>query len=244
MKTQLAIHLLDILFPPRCAACEARLVSGAGNKICAHCLSKLTYLRLPVCRICGVELYSGVGGSHLCGDCLKRPPPFSLARSVAWYEEVVRELVLRLKFTTDTTVIPGLSQLISGYDTTDFSQADWIVPVPLHPQRLRKRGLNQALLLARLFFPEHRERLRTDLLRRTKNSLPQARLSGSARRKNLRGGFGTTGKGEIAGAVICLVDDVYTTGATAVECSRTMLKGGAREVRVLTLARAKVGRRG
>ena len=104
--------------------------------------------------------------------------------------------------------------------------------------------MNQALLLDRLFFPDQKQQLRTDLLTRKKNRLPQVQLSGSARRKNLRDGFGATKNGEIRGALICLVDDVYTTGTTAAECSRTLLDGGAREVRVLTLARVKVGRRG
>lgn len=191
-----------------------------------------------------MELNSGGAGSHLCGDCLKSPPPFSFARSVVWYDEVVRELVLRLKFSSDTSVIPALSQLISAYDTTDFLTSDWIVPVPLHNRRLRQRGLNQALLLAGLIFPEHKERLRRDLLIRTRNSPPQTRLSGAARRKNLRGSFETGRPGKLSGAVVCLVDDVYTTGTTAAECSRAILKSGAEEVRVLTLARVKVVRHG
>lgn len=188
-----------------------------------------------------MEVYGESGNSPLCGECLKRPPPFSLARSVVWYDEVARELVLRLKFCTDTSVIPGLTQLISDFDTSGFSHADLIVPVPLHTQRLRERGLNQALVLARLFFPEHKKRLRTDLLIRTKNSLPQTRLSRTERRRNLRGGFKAAKPGALYGAVVCLVDDVYTTGTTVIECSRTMLNGGAREVRVLTLARVKTG---
>jgi ComF family protein len=244
MISNLVTHFLDILFPPRCGACRVRLEAYPGNNFCTHCLARISFLRLPVCRICGLELCSGGDGSHLCGDCLKNPPPFSLARSVVWYDEVVRELVLRLKFRADTSVVPGLTQLIAGYDTTDFHPADWIVPVPLHRLRLRERGLNQALLLARLFFPAHRKRLRSDLLVRTMNSLPQTRLSGAARRKNLRGGFQITRPGELSGAVVCLVDDVFTTGTTAAECSRAMLLSGAKEVRVLTLARVKVDRRG
>ena len=138
MITELFLHLLNILYPPKCATCETRLESGSGNNLCMHCLKKVAFLRLPMCQICGLQLYGEVGGAHLCGDCLKKPPPFSLARSVAWYEEVVRELVLRLKFKSDTSVMPCLSQMISGYDTADLSPADWIVPVTLHPQRLRK----------------------------------------------------------------------------------------------------------
>ncbi|MFW2367030.1 MAG: ComF family protein [Desulforhopalus sp.] len=169
-----------------------------------------------------------------------RLPPFSLARSLVWYDEVVRELFLRLKFNADTSVIPGLCQLISGYDTTEFKQVDWIVPVPLHRLRLRKRGLNQSLVLARMFFPGHGHLLRTDLLVRTKNSRAQTLLSGVRRRRNLRGVFRTAKPEEIDGAVVCLVDDVFTTGTTVAECTRTMLKSGAREVKVLTMARVKV----
>lgn len=244
MLPDLITHFLDILFPPRCGACRVRLKTGSGKSLCTSCFAKITFLRLPVCRICGLELNSSGAKSDLCGDCLKSPPPFSFARSVVWYDEVVRELVLRLKFSSDTSVIPALLQLISAYDTTDFLASDWIIPVPLHNRRLRQRGLNQALILAGLVFPEDKERLRHDLLIRTKNTLPQTRLSGVARRKNLRGSFETVKPGELSGAVVCLVDDVYTTGTTAAECSLAILKSGAEEVRVLTLARVKIVRRG
>ena len=237
-------HFLDILFPPRCGACRVTLEAGSTERLCTSCFAGITYLRLPLCRICGMELNSSSAGHDLCGDCLHTLPPFSLARSVVWYDEVVRQLVLQLKFGSDCAVIPALSQLIAIYNTTEFLTADWIVPVPLHYRRLRQRGLNQALLLAGLIFPEHKKRLRHDLLIRTRNSLPQTRLSGPARRRNLRDSFATPKPGELANAVVCLVDDVYTTGTTAAECSRTLLESGAGEVRVLTFARVKIVRRG
>lgn len=244
MFSHLAANFLDILFPPRCIGCRVRVGSFLSNNFCQHCTAKINYLSLPVCRICGTEIYCGDGETHLCGDCLKKQPPFSLARSLVWYDEVIRELFLRLKFNADTSVIPGLFQLISCYDTTGFQQVDWIVPVPLHRRRLRKRGLNQSLILARMFFPAHRHLLRTDLLERTQNSRPQTLLSGVRRRRNLRGVFKTAKSEEIEGAVVCLVDDIFTTGTTVAECTRTMLKSGAKEVKVLTMARVKVIRRG
>lgn len=116
-------------------------------------------------------------------------------------------------------------------------QPDLIVPVPLHPQRLKERGLNQSVALARLFFPGSLRHLHPDVLVRKRNTPAQTSLNGLARRKNLRGAFAVAENALVQGRTVCLVDDVYTTGTTVSECSRTLLQAGAREVVVLTLAR-------
>ncbi|MDG4475500.1 ComF family protein [Thiovibrio frasassiensis] len=116
--------------------------------------------------------------------------------------------------------------------------ADWIVPVPLHPKRLRERGFNQALLLARAFFPKDR-RITHDLLVRTRVTEPQTRFNGKARRTNLKNAFGVVKPQHIPGKKILLIDDVFTTGTTVNECARVLKKAGAADVMVLTLARVK-----
>lgn len=217
-----------------------RLELRSTSSFCGTCAAKINYLCAPFCRICGVELYGLPGSTPLCGGCLKSPPPFSAARSVVWYDHTVRDLLLRLKFARDTAVLPGLKEIICHFDSRLFADVDWIIPVPLHRTRLRGRGLNQAVVLSGLFFQDRLKRLRTDLLARRRYTQPQTRLSGVERRKNLRDAFEIRNPETIKGALVCLVDDVYTTGTTVRECSKTLLQGGAGEVRVLTLARVKV----
>jgi ComF family protein len=180
----------------------------------------------------------------LCGDCLTDPPPFALARAPVRYEGSVRQLIRLLKYQGDTAVIPVLRDLVAGYDLLAFADCRWIVPVPLHRHRLRRRGLNQAAILARHFFADRRKDILLDGLVRVRNTLPQAGLDGVARRKNLRDAFRVTKAKQIDGAAICLVDDVFTTGTTVGECSRALCAAGAETVKVLTLARVATDGRG
>jgi ComF family protein len=115
--------------------------------------------------------------------------------------------------------------------------ADAIVPVPLFSSRLKKRGLNQSQLLARIFFPQAGDALLVDALVRIRNTPPQTTLDGAARRKNLKGAFAVRDPMAIRGRRIFLVDDVLTTGTTVTECGKALLAAGAREVWVVTVAR-------
>ncbi len=115
---------------------------------------------------------------------------------------------------------------------------DLIVPVPLHIRRLREREFNQALLLARELSKRTGIPYHERTLRKIKDTPFQTALKGRERRKNVKGAFHVEKREEIKGKTILLVDDVYTTGATVNECARTLLKGGAARVAVLTLARA------
>jgi ComF family protein len=142
-----------------------------------------------------------------------------------------------LKYGTDRTVLASLKNIAVRFNFGDFDQSDLIVPVPLFPKRLRERGLNQSLLLAHIFFPTQVQSIRPGILIRTRDTVPQTSLSGKERRKNLRAAFTVMRKKEVIGKIVCLVDDVFTTGTTAEECARTLLQAGAKEVRVLTMAR-------
>jgi ComF family protein len=160
-----------------------------------------------------------------------------IARSVVRYESQVQQMVHKLKYGRELSVIPGLVELIRHYDMDEFADIDCVVVVPLHLLRLRRRGLNQALVLARLFFADRLTLIRPDWLIRTRNTVPQTELGRRARRKNLKGAFQVRAKVDFQGAGVCLVDDVFTTGTTVRECSRVLMNSGASYVKVLTLAR-------
>ncbi len=231
---------VELIFPSRCSFCQSALPWKA-QAICADCLSRIHYLQSPLCSCCGREFPDSSGGDHLCGFCLRQPPVYGWARAVVRYEAPVTHLLHRLKYAADTRVLPELAAIIEPFvhvSLHDFQpEVDRIIPVPLFPARLKQRGLNQSLLLARIFFPEAGGALLVDTLIRTRNTPPQTTLDGAARRKNLRAAFAVRYPEAVCGRRIFLVDDVLTTGTTVTECGKALLAAGAVEIRVVTVAR-------
>lgn len=229
----------DLFFPRCCIACGEKLFDRSLRFFCRECRAAIQYLELPVCRKCGVEFAARHCEEHFCGDCLLKFPPYTLARSVVRYGEPVKKLLYRLKYKEDSSVLPGIADIVSRYDMSEFARCDYAVPVPLHINRLRGRGLNQSMLLAKLFFNRIAGfPVRSDIIVRKIHTVPQTSLDGAARRKNLVNAFVCRDIEDVSGKRICLVDDVYTTGTTVGECSKTLLNYGAKEVRILTFARA------
>ncbi len=239
----IAKSCMDILFPRSCAVCGVNLRFEGEGCFCDQCDCGFRYLEPPFCRICGCKVFGGDEYAPLCGECLRNSPPYLIARSVVRYEPQIQRLVHKLKYGLDLSVIPAISELICGYDMAEFADIDCIVVVPLYLRRLRRRGLNQAVILARLFFPDRLTCIHSNWLIRTRNTVPQTELGGRERRRNMRGAFQVRTVNKLQGARVCLVDDVFTTGTTVKECSRVIMKSGAREVKVLTLARVNVPHR-
>lgn len=228
----------DLLFPYSCPVCSV-LLPVAGDGLCDNCLQSVARIQSPLCPVCGREMSDSALGDHLCGTCLAKKPPFLTASAVSHYQEPVSSLLQSLKYQGDTTVLPALQGVINLYGPIVLAKEDRIIPVPLHTRRLRQRGFNQAVLIARLFFPGETDRILLDSLQRIRHTAPQAGLDGMARRKNLRNAFIVRNTGELKGRKVILVDDVFTTGTTVAECSRALLGAGAREVSVLTVARVR-----
>jgi ComF family protein len=235
------VSLLDLLFPPRCHVCaafDAGLVPGTTS-MCDDCFSQLVFIGSPLCKRCGCPFeMSARGADHHCPACLKKAPAYDTARSLLSYQAPVPELLHRLKYRADSSVVGPISQIIAHNGIIwEQETCDLIIPVPLHARRLRRRGLNQSHLLARLAFPADQEKIAINLLERVKNTNPQTGLDGIERRRNLKNAFHVTSPDRIEGASVWLVDDVFTTGTTVSECSKTLKKSGAKEVHVWTLAR-------
>jgi len=229
------LRFLDLLFPPVCAVCHKQVPEDF--RLCTDCRRKVRYLSSPLCERCGSLFLSATGEDHICGDCIRNPPPFSLVRSVCLYAPPVNNLLHGLKYRADRTTLSALSQITAPFDFTPFSSVDLIVPVPLFVKKLRQRGLNQSLLLACLFFPENKDAIDSKVIARVRDTLPQTSLDGRRRRKNLHAAFAVSTEKDIRGKRICIVDDVFTTGTTIRECSRVLMKAGAVEVRAVTMAR-------
>jgi ComF family protein len=150
------------------------------------------------------------------------------------------DAIHRFKYQGASRLAKPLGTFLAEYKDPEFPFSDFelILSVPLHPRRLRQRGFNQSLLLARCVSRTHSISLDLTSLQRTLHTEPQTQLSGTERQKNIRGAFEVLRPERIAEKHILLIDDVFTTGATVQECSRVLLKAGAMGVDVLTLARA------
>ena len=233
-------NLLQLLFPPTCCGCGQPLTDTDSPHWCRSCTSRVSYLTSPLCPVCGIGLSRDAGyDDRWCRSCLKRRPPFDTARSLVHYGDPIRTLLHRLKFNADTRVTNGLASIVkAGRSCFTRKDYDLVVPVPLFPARLKRRGLNQALVLARIFFAEETVKIDPTVLIKAKNTPAQSGLSGPARRKNLVGSIKARPGTTLVKRRVCLVDDVFTTGATASECSLILKEKGAAVVDVVTFARA------
>ncbi len=232
--------LADMLFPVQCATCGDALIGGEGDPFCSDCLSAVSFTTPPLCTSCGFPFTITQGADHLCEECILASHPFSVARSLGIYEGALLDAIHLFKYHGKISVGEALGRMMAQtpYDSLAIGDYSLIIPVPLHPKRLRERGFNQSLVLARQVSKRFSIPLDFLALRRTLHTEAQVKLSGRKRRTNVRGAFEVKARNRIQGHKIVLIDDVYTTGSTAAECSKVLVQSGAKEVAVLTLARA------
>jgi ComF family protein len=234
LKTSLKA-ILDFFLPGFCLFCHSPLGPESASLACPQCLEEIALIPQPFCSCCGAPFRGAVGLEHLCQDCLTNPPPFSRARAVAFYDGLVLQAIHRLKYQRQLIYAKFLGQILAAAGALELvNAADLLVPVPLHPRRLRRRGFNQAILLARTF-PDLP--LGLEVLVRRRPTLPQLKLSPQERQINVKGAFAVPDPSAINGKSILLVDDVYTTGATVKECARALRRAGVAKVEILTVAR-------
>lgn len=217
--------LADLFYPQRCVGCEHR----ASDLLCRDCFEALPRIGSPSCRRCGAPT---AFETFVCEECKGVDFGFESAQAPLMYEGVGKEIVHALKYKGYTRVVDRLTtplvlEVVEG-------RFDAVVPVPLHRSRLRRRGFNQARLMAKSLAEEMRSIL-SDTLEVVRSTRDQVELSGAGRRANVKGAFGA--KGCIGGRVL-LVDDVFTTGATMSECAETLVRAGAAEVHAVSLCRA------
>jgi ComF family protein len=231
---QLTLVIRDILFPPCCAACKVRSVHSRVH-LCSDCLESIKSIEPPICTVCGQPFHGPQGSDHICGQCIKNPPSFDTARSVFRYYGAVKSLIHKIKYNDDGYALRVLSFLVKDFMPSNDQKPDMVIPVPLHPKRLKKRSFNQSLRLAKAIFTDIP--LGIDILIRTLNTKPQTELSMEERPGNVRNAFEVARPLPKGAMRILLVDDVYTTGATVKACAKTLKRAGAREVHVFTIAK-------
>lgn len=208
--------------------------------MCEDCLQKVTYVRAPLCSICGRDYTGGTSNDHPCEQCLRTDPPFSMVRSITYYEEPVKTLLRNLKYRFDTTTVAPLGKIARSFDFSPFEDCDIVIPVPLHISQLKKRGMNQALVLARLFFFDNHDKIDAGILIRNRPTVSQTQLDVKGRRKNIKAAFSVQNIDITKNKRICLVDDIYTTGITVRECAAELRRAGVIDVKVITMARVRL----
>lgn len=197
----------------------------------------------PLCPTCSRPLPSGElleeNPRFRCGDCRIRRPEIDRARTILNFSGPVREAIHLFKYhgywRLGRRMIASFPEAVKEAS----SGADLVLPVPLDRARLRNRGFNQAVVLAREVSTLLGVPMYLDVLLRTRSGRPQAGLKGRERRRNVRGCFSLKRPDKIKGCSVLVVDDVLTTGATANECAKILKVGGAREVQLLALAGAR-----
>ena len=252
---------LDLLYPPRCAACVSRLLSPTNDDFCLACEDLLEPVFQPACEICSEPFPGQFSHTFSCPNCAGQTFAFDCAISVWHSSGPLREAIHRFKYARsihlrlalarklfDTLSDPRLAQPAAGPANISSNIApdegipdnhpDWVlVPVPLHPRRLRERRFNQSAELARTLSKLSGLPCR-ELLSRTRYTTAQAALSRKERLKNLAGAFSLMPGAPLPmHGNILLIDDVFTTGSTAHECATVLKNAGAQRIIVLTVAR-------
>jgi ComF family protein len=243
--------LLDALFPLRCGACGAWLDAAAeaphdslSRLLCPDCRAALRLIEGPICPRCGQPFLSDAFGDHLCGACLAHPPTYAMARSAGIYGPPLKTLIHKLKYRGQLRVAGPLGEILGSafHRYWCHRTVDLIIPVPLHRKRLRERGFNQVQAMLRRwprFDPVLSPLPIADgILVRVRHTPAQAGLERQERQRNMHGAFRVDRPELVRGCAVLIVDDVMTTGATVTACTDALLRGGARRVDVLTLARA------
>jgi len=231
---------LHLLFPTPCASCSVSLWDDPVPFFCQACWARLIPISGPCCPHCGGPFASPVAlqhsPAHECGACRTHPPAFTQTWSLFPYQSPLKEAITLFKYRGKRSLTKHLLQAMVPI-LPILPALDVIIPVPLHPHRLREREYNQSLLLAHGLSQHLQIPLLLSCLLRIRSTVPQTFLSKRERLTNLRRAFAVHEASRITGTRILLIDDVFTTGTTLHECAKALRTAGSGPIYGLTLAR-------
>ncbi|MEN7972768.1 MAG: ComF family protein [Verrucomicrobiota bacterium] len=230
--------LLDLLYPRRCLGCGVSSPE-TFQYICWDCWSDAARVEAPFCDLCGDPVAGAVDHGFICYSCSAEKPSFDAARSACRYDGVVGEALRQLKYEKALWVAPDMAELLHNCLDAEYSEYsfDLIVPVPLHHVRRRERGYNQSATLAHELGRRMECQVLPGALKRIRPTATQTNLTAKERLSNVVGAFEYKKESWLNDRRILLVDDVMTTGATVNVCAKTLKRGGATSVHVITVAR-------
>ncbi len=232
-KDSLFEVVLDILYPRHCAVCDEILPFG-GGLICEECEDKPVPVSGPRCMKCGRMLYSD--REEYCSDCREVIHFYDRAFSVFVYNDAMQQSIFRFKYQGKQEYADFYAESIYKYLGREIMgfKADALIPVPLHKDRLKKRGYNQASLIAGRLSKLTGIKVEEDLVQRVAATMPQKNLNREERRKNLKRAF-LLSRNIVELTRVIIVDDIYTTGSTVDEMSLLLKEAGVREIYVVTV---------
>ncbi|MFZ5522909.1 MAG: ComF family protein [Pseudomonadota bacterium] len=197
---------------------------------CGDCDQDLPYLDTPLCPVCALPTPAG----QVCGQCLKQPPLFTNTVAVFGYSFPLDKLIQAMKYGGQLALARAFAKKMAQR-IKPTTLPDYVVPMPLHPAKLRERGFNQSLLLAKKIAHDHDLRLLPDACRRVRDTPPQSALPWKERKKNVRDAFHCDI--DLTGKRVALVDDVLTTGASLDALAAAVGQRGATEIGAWVVAR-------
>ncbi|MEY8427250.1 ComF family protein [Lachnospiraceae bacterium 46-15] len=229
--------ILEILYPRHCPVCR-EIVKVRGALICPECKKKLSPIREPICKKCGKPIFDPV--QEYCEDCRTRRHLYTRGLAVLLYTGKIKESVCQMKFHNKREYIDFYGVYMA--EVLGKQILEWgvqaLIPVPLHRSKLRRRGFNQAELLAKEIGRALGIPVRTDIVQRIRKTKPQKELLYRERQNNLKGAFKIS-QYDVKLKKIVLVDDIYTTGSTVDEIAGRLLEQGAEEVYFVSLCIGK-----
>ena len=234
--TSLPRIALDIALPTLCVSCREPV---AGDGVCASCWAQLSFIAPPFCARLGIPFVYDPGPGLLSMQAIADPPAYHRARAAVRYDEVARTMVHALKYQDRTDLAPTMGRWMARAGRELLTEADVLVPVPLHWQRAWSRRYNQSGALAGVIGKSANLPVVGDALRRVRPTLQQVGLSKADRARNVQGAFKVLSefRPAVQGLRIVLIDDVLTSGATVDACARALLRARAASVDVLVFSR-------
>jgi competence protein ComFC len=227
--SELKNKILDLVFPIHCLGC-----GRAGEWVCENCFGFINLMPVFLCPKCGNRSYLG----RVCERCLGKSHLTGVIAMGRYNDKLLQNLVKSLKFRLLTALEPVLGRLIKKF-CLKYSQVfpanAILIPVPLHSLRFRERGFNQAEIVAKAVSDALAYQVDLNSLKRSRYTFRQSELPAEMKAGNIKDAFKC--EGDLAGRVVILADDVYTSGATMQECARTLKEAGAKEVWGFVLAR-------
>lgn len=237
MLSRLFTSFMDWALPVNCVFCGLRTEAAQPN-ICPECTADLPWLE-NACIRCGMPLSSTIGSEAVCGHCLKHPPPYHTLHTLFSYQFPVDQLILRLKFQQQFIYARLLGELLAKYCaqyyTTQALRPAILLPMPLHVKRLRQRGFNQAVELARPIAKRLTVPIGYTQVKRVKYTQPQMELPLTERAKNVHHAF--KANSTLSGMHVVIVDDVITSGHTVHSLALALQTAGAVRIDVWGVAR-------
>ncbi|MFQ5646949.1 MAG: phosphoribosyltransferase family protein [bacterium] len=228
--------LLELVSPSLCPLCREKLFDF--SPLCPVCLENFLVIG-EACEFCGQPLFTGESRLTRCGNCRPVNPRADRTASLFFYDDALKEAIPLFKYRGHTRIGRVLARrMAESLDTyPEMAALDGIIPVPLHPARLRERGFNQSVILARAISRRFDLPLLSNLVKKTGNVHSQVGLSRSERKRMIKGSFAVAKGESVKNGRFLVVDDVLTTGATSSEICKVLKKSGAAYLWFYSLAR-------